>query len=761
VRRSRRLAVIAVAWAAPFLWVTAAVFAGPSDGTTISPPTAFFGAEQWGETATVVRAYGDTPLREGDLILEIDGRTIEDWVDDPGTQERRVGDQVGYRIRRPAEGLDRIRRFEVELTSYPLGAAAADNIPTLVLALGLLVAGTYLFWARPRDATCLALLSLGVAVPSGMTAYPLGLGGIDLAGSRGVWPHVVGDLVYTVGVGSMLLIALTFPWTRAWLKAHPVAWLVPYLVPFLGYAVWAVGFARDTEPDAARLQDLIMFSGPALLVALPLILVIEAHGYVRAPTRDDRIALRLVILGTLGAVLVRVLLGEVPQQLIGRPLVPWDLQALILIPAMLVCLVAAVLRYRLREIDAVLRRSILQVVVATLVGTVFLAAAGAVNATSENSFESMLAGGVLAVILVPLALALRRTASQFVYGDRDFPYQVVSELRRLEPGTTPTDALNEMLTLLGRRLRLSYASIEVYGATPDDRIETSIGEPRGQPTAVLLEVGGTTLGQLQLEVAPGREPFGPRDRRLLEDVGGQVGAMVQALTINRELQRSREGLIGAREEERRRVRRDLHDGLGPSLATMAMKLEVARDLIPDDPDGAARLMGQLADQTRADIGEIRRLVDGLRPPALDQLGLVSALRQRADEHNAAVGRGTAATAMSWSIQADQDVEPLPAAVEVAAYRIVVEAVNNALRHSHASTCSVSLRRRDGALEVEVEDTGSGMGPDPRHGVGLGSMQERAEELGGTCTFSSVPGRGTCIRAVLPLTGRSNDESTRL
>ncbi|HET6667502.1 MAG TPA: sensor histidine kinase, partial [Intrasporangium sp.] len=497
-----------------------------------------------------------------------------------------------------------------------------------------------------------------------------------------------------------------------------------------------------------------------LLVTLPVILVVETVGYLHAPTRDDRTALRLVILGTLGAVLVRVLLGEVPQQLIGRPLVPWDLQALILIPAMLVCLVAAVLRYRLREIDAVLRRSLLQVVVATLVGTVFVAAAGVVDAASGSSFESLLAGGAIALLLVPLAIVLRRGVSQFVYGDRDFPYQVVSELRRLEPGTTPTEALNEMLTLLGRRLRLSYASIEVFGGTPEDGIETSIGEPRGQPTAVLLEVGGTTLGQLQLEVTSTREPFGPRDRRLLEDVGSQVGAMVQALTMNRELQRSRESLIGAREEERRRVRRDLHDGLGPSLATTAMKLEVARDLIDEDPGAAAELVAGLADQTRADIGEIRRLVDGLRPPALDQFGLVSALRQLANQHSIASDRVTATT-MSWTITADDDLEPLPAAVEVAAYRIVVEAVNNALQHSHAPTCAVTLQRRDGALEVQVEDEGSGMGPDPRRGVGLGSMQERAEELGGTCTVSSVQGRGTLIQAVLPLNAWPHDESTRL
>ena len=144
-----------------------------------------------------------------------------------------------------------------------------------------------------------------------------------------------------------------------------------------------------------------------------------------------------------------------------------------------------------------------------------------------------------------------------------------------------------------------------------------------------------------------REPFGPRDRRLLEDVGTQVGALVQALAGSRELQRTRERLVAAREEERRRLRRDLHDGLGPSLATTLMRLEVARDLVDRDPVAARDLVAQLVDQTEADIGEVRRLVDGLRPPALDQLGLVSALRQRADQHNQAVALGS--TAPRWTV----------------------------------------------------------------------------------------------------------------
>ena len=251
----------------------------------------------------------------------------------------------------------------------------------------------------------------------------------------------------------------------------------------------------------------------------------------------------------------------------------------------------------------------------------FVAVAGAVNLASDTSFESMVAGGVVALLLLPMAVGLNRWIRRLVYGDRASAHQVVAELRRLDPRTAPTDALHETLVLLARRLRLSWAAIEVYGEG-DDRIETSIGEPRGSPTRGRAGGGrDATWVACGSRWTPGATRSGPADRRLLEDVGAQVGALVQAVSMNRDLQRSRQHLISAREEERRRVRRDLHDGLGPSLAALAMRLDAARDLVADDPERAEELLAQLSDQAREEIAEVRRLVDGLRPPALDQLGL--------------------------------------------------------------------------------------------------------------------------------------------
>ena len=745
----RRWVVVTAAWATPLAWITITLFSGPSDGTVVSSPTAWVGTARWDEDVTVLRVYGDTRLRTGDLIQSVDGHSLAEWTAAGSAPARSVGERVTYGVRRPAPGLDRVLVIEVTLHRYPVASAVSRNPATLLGVVGLLAAASFIYWRRPRDPAALAVLVAASAVTAGVTAYPLGTGAIDLAGGRGVWPQLGGELAWALGAAAALAAALTFPFVRRPLRGSPWAWAAVLAVPLAGVVVWELVVAWPQDVPVSRLQAFLTIGLPAMLVTAPLVLAALVHGYVRAPSRQDRIALRLLLWVVATAVVVRLLLHELPEQAGGRPLLAGDVLALVLLPLLLAGLVLAMLRLRLDEIDAAVRRSLVQLVVVALVGAVFLAASGVVGRASDTSFGSMVAGGVVALLLVPVAVAVRRAVITVVYGDRDFPYRVVSDLRRLDPAAPPEDALRETLEVLARSLRLSFASIEVVAGPGSDRISTSIGEPRGQQTAVDLSAGGAALGVLRLEVDPSRDPFGPRDRRLLEDVGSQVGALVQAITLNRELQRSREHLVAAREEERRRVRRDLHDGLGPSLAGMAMNLDLAHELIRTDPEGAADLVGQLADQAQRDIGEVRRLVDGLRPPALDQLGLVPALRQRAEEHNLAAARG-GPDAMTWSVRADGELDGLPAAVEVAAYRIVVEAVNNAQRHSRAGDCTVTLRRVPGALLVEVDDTGIGLPDDPRGGIGLASMRDRAEELGGSCTVTSPDGGGTQVRVRLPL-----------
>jgi len=753
-----RVGLIIAAWVAPAAWVVTTALAGPSDGTVITSPSMVPGATDWGQAVTVVRTYGDTPLRAGDVVRTFDEVPLEQWIAAREAASWSRGDTVPVEVLRPAAGLDRIMVLEVRLDRYPLADAAARNAVPIVLAVVVLTVASVVFWRRPRDRAAAAFLVGAALLPGALTTHPFGIGAVDLGGGRGTWPHVAGGLLGCAGLAGVLVAVAEVGSARS--GRAPWRGLALATVPFLGYATWLLMRLPRSSPEAARLQVTLAVLGPALAATVAVAFVVLVVSSLRAPDREGRLAARLVLLAAAGAIGLRVLLVDVPSLALDRPLVPAQLVSLLLIPAVLGCLAASLLGERVEELEVSVRRTLFRAAVAALVGAAFLGGALAVGLASDAPLEAMVTGGVVSLLVLPLALVLNRTVRRWIYGDREFPRRVVSDLRRLDPATSAGEVLEETLVLLARRLRLTHAAIVVFGQDGQEEVEVTIGAPRGHGTTVDLVAGGAVLGRLRLEVGPTRDPFGPGDRQLLEDVGAQVGALVQAVMVNRDLQQARQRLVAAREEERRRIRRDLHDGLGPSLATLALGLETARELIDRDPVRAAAMVARLAERTRDDIAEVRRLVDGLRPPALDQLGLVSALRQRADEHNAAAGAASGEGSMTWHLTAADDVEPLPAAVEVAAYRIVVEAVTNALRHSASTRCDVLLRREPDSLVVTVSDAGTGLPTTVEPGVGLGSMQQRAEELGGSYTLTSAPGVGTVVEVRLPLSGATEPEDAR-
>jgi signal transduction histidine kinase len=222
----------------------------------------------------------------------------------------------------------------------------------------------------------------------------------------------------------------------------------------------------------------------------------------------------------------------------------------------------------------------------------------------------------------------------------------------------------------------------------------------------------------------------------------------ETLRLSADLQRSRERLVEAREEERRRLRRDLHDGLGPQLSSQALTIDAVRALMRQDPNAAEELLLDLKADAQDAVTDIRRVVYGLRPPALDDLGLLGALRESAAQY---ITKG-----LSVSVEAPEKLPPLSAAVEVAAYRIVQEALANVVRYAEASTCTLSLAIDEASvLYLEVRDDGSGIpntqdNSSVRAGVGLASMRERASELGGSLLVEPLPEGGTRVRARLPL-----------
>jgi signal transduction histidine kinase len=404
----------------------------------------------------------------------------------------------------------------------------------------------------------------------------------------------------------------------------------------------------------------------------------------------------------------------------------------------------AILRHRLYDIDLIINRTLVYgALSAGVVGlyVLLVGALGALFQSSGNMVIALLATGLAAFLVQPLRARLQRAVNRLMYGERDDPYAVLSRLsQQLKTTLAPTAVLPTIAQVVAQTLKLPYVALAL---THGNRLEiaAAYGRPAGDPVQLPLIYQAETVGQLLVAPRTPGEAFTPAERRLLEEIALQAGVAAHAVRLTADLQHSRERLITAREEERRRLRRDLHDGLGPQLASLTLTLAAARELLRHDVDAADMLLQELAIHTQAAIADIRRVVYDLRPPALDDLGLVLALREQAAHYSQA--------GLQITIDAPEQLPPLPAAVEVAAYRIVQEALTNVVRHAQAQTCAVCLTLSD-AFDVEIHDDGVGLPPSGRAGVGLTSMRERTTELGGTCQIESVPGRGTCIHARLPL-----------
>ncbi|GAA2636393.1 hypothetical protein GCM10010399_81680 [Dactylosporangium fulvum] len=444
----------------------------------------------------------------------------------------------------------------------------------------------------------------------------------------------------------------------------------------------------------------------------------------------------LVVLGRLAA----GLLDARPDRIWPLADEPWDVVgglSIVLIPA---GIGIAVLRHRLFDIDLLISRTVVFVALSAGVAGAYLLVVGVLGASS------VVAAVVAALVFGALRQWLQRRVNLLVYGERDDPYTVLARLgERLAQVPDPGAILETGTATVREALQLSYVGIEVSGGRSYE-----LGTRPPNPAALPLVAGGEPVGTLLLGPRPGEAALGPRDLRLLEDLARHIGVAVQAVRFSADLRRSREQLVVAREEERRRLRRDLHDGLGPTLAGLTMRAEAAQEIGGEE---AKRLLEEIVAAARAAVADVRRLVEGLRPPALDTLGLVGALRS-----HLAGWSGTGGPRVTVDAPEDLSGLPaaalLPAATEVAAYRIAHEALANARRHAGATAVRLRLRLDEGWLVLVVTDDGHGTptvapGATVTGGVGMHSMRERAEELGGTLSVTSSPS-GTSVSARLPL-----------
>jgi signal transduction histidine kinase len=468
-------------------------------------------------------------------------------------------------------------------------------------------------------------------------------------------------------------------------------------------------------------------------ILVPAAVVVVRHHRARGLERDRMRWL-------LWAVLVVVLLSVVEQTVGTLGLGNAYFAVYVLLPAVAVTI--GLVRPRLIVIDDLLGATLLNGVIAALIVAVDLAVLALMDAVLGDALDQrqtvVIVLLIAALLYGPLRSLLGRWVRRLVLGSRDDPYDVVSGLaNRLERVEDPGEQLAAIADAVASAFGVKYVRVEVDRVRGGRLVATQGVEP--DETRVLpITYRGDEVGRLVLPARGIRARLTRRDEGLLGDLVRQAATAVRSAQLADELQDSREQLVLAREEERRRIRRDLHDGLGPALSGVVFQLESARLLAPTDPDAVAQSLTVTREHVQEVVADVRRLVHDLRPPALDDLGLVGAIRQQAVDAE-----------LSVEVEA-ADVENLPAAVEVAAYRIVSEALTNVTRHAQAGRCTIRLTVEDGQLAVEVADDGVGIDPAAEVGVGLVSLRERAAELGGRSEVVCPLEGGTVVRAWLPM-----------
>jgi signal transduction histidine kinase len=649
------------------------------------------------------------------------------------------------------------------LPPVELEAAHELGLPVVVVlslnpALTLLVALVYgavavlLFTRKPDERMALlvslALLLFGCATFTGALAIlPLRYPVLRLPVAA----------INFLGSAAFTLFLYAFPDGRLvprWTRWAAIAWLIQQFPHFV---------FPGTPLDTATWPPLVSVALWAALMGS--VVYAQTVRYQRISTEAQRQQTKWVILG-IGVGFVGFLAGSAVQFAVGTrgahaapstgaalevSLVAGTLGelAMLIIP---VSIAIAMLRYRLFDVDVLLNRTLVYAALTACVVGLYVVIVSALSLAFQvraNPGISLLATGAVAVLFQPLRERLQRSVNRLLYGRRDEPYAVLSQLaQRLEATVVPDAVLPTIVETVAGALKLPYAALALADGAAFN-VAASVGSPRDDLLRLPLVYQGETVGELRLAPRAPGEPFTPADRKLLQDLAREAGVAVHAVRLTadlrrltRDLQASRVQLITAREEERRRLRRDLHDGLGSALTSMTFKLGAAENLLAHDPVAVEQLLGELKGQTQAAIADIRHLVYGLRPPALDELGLVTALREYAGHYQL--------DGVEVSVEAPEALPSLSAATELAAYRIALEALANVARHACATTCTIRLRIVGDALALEIADDGVGLPADAHAGVGLTAMRERAVELGGSCAIMRGIDGGTCVSARLPL-----------
>jgi len=703
----------------------------PSDGTVVT----FYRTD-----GVVIDAPSslDVPgLQTGDVVIEIAAHHLAVGLVVLARPE--LVAEIAYYIVRNGAAVVTVR---VDRTDpYPLLVAGWGN---LIFVFSLAALATALFLRRPEEPSTTPLLLAGAGLLGSTLAFVTGIPALALAtGGPVLWLYnlcVIG--VYSFAWGPALVFGLQLPRDDPALRPRRAVLALAYTAPLTLMLTWMAAVALFV-PNALRWFDLV-YAGQTAVVAATLVTgaVLGVVAYRRSRDPLTRSRLRWLAGGSIAAGVLGLAGWHLPQLITGQQLLPSGAIGLSGLPFVL-GIAVALRRHRLFDIERLANRSLVYIsLVATLVaGYAALVAVLVSWLRLSGTVAAAIAAAAAALALAPLRNLAQRTVNRLMYGDRDDPAGVLARLgTRMQAVMLPAEVLPVVVETVAQSLRLPYVAIDLTDGIGEFRLAAEHGVPVGNVHSETLTHHGETVGRLRVSERDRDDELEPADLELVRSLAREVGPAVQAVRLHQDLLRSRAEVVALREDERRRLRRDLHDGLGPTLAAIRLKAGLAARQVP--PESAARgLLGEIDTEVTTSLADVRRLVEALRPPALDELGLVGAVRSRA---------AALAGEMEIDVTGSNPPGSLPAAIETAAYRIAVEAMTNAVRHSHGTHCTVSILISDDAVELLVRDDGGGLNPGRTPGVGLRSMRERAAEVGGTLTVGSPLEGGTVVAARLPL-----------
>ncbi len=623
------------------------------------------------------------------------------------------------------------------LTFPVVGAVLAIKRPSN--PLGWLMLGIGLVWALPFEgfaeyaltvehgsipggAYALAFASPGWVPFIGLTGYMLLLfPNGQVPSPRWRW------FAWACGVGLMLLFLLIL--------------FAPGRFKDYGYPNVANPFGIEAlRPLLSPLLVLVAFA--------PLIILGGAAGVVvrmrRARDDVERHQLRWLA-WTAGTVCALYLIGFIPivassawSSVLGNIAIT----GFALIP---VAIGIAVLRYRLYDIDLVIRKTVIVGSIAVFFTLVFVAVVGGIGALVQSRSStalSFLAAAIVAALFQPVLVRVRRLADRIVYGRRATPYELVAEFGRNLGGTyDANDVLPRIARVLGEGIGAASARVRLRVGDELRQLATWPPDaPTSRPDDLSVDVthDGQMLGALAVAM-PQNDPLDATKTKLVHDLAAQAGLVLRNVRLVEELRASQRRIVAAQDHERRRIERNIHDGAQQQLVALSVKARLARSLVERDPAKAAQMLDEIGAETQDALEDLRDLARGIYPPLLADKGLVAALESQARK-------------VSMPVEISPEaVERYPQAVEAAVYFSILEALQNVGKYAEASSVSVRLEDTAGRLRFEVRDDGLGFDPSVNgYGTGLQGIADRLAALGGALEVRAAPGRGTTVAGAVPI-----------